>query len=77
MRQNVDEGAAFGAAVLGFVSAGVLDDISSTAEFVSVKKTYRPRPAEAEVYKTLYGVYDRIYWNLQREFSDIAAFQNG
>jgi gluconokinase len=74
---NVDEGAAFGAAVLGFVSAGVLDDISATAGFVSVKKTYRPRPAEVEVYRTLFGVYDRIYWNLRQEFSDISAFQNG
>ena len=74
---NVDEGAAFGAAVLGFVSAGVLDDISATAGFVSVKKTYCPRPAEVEVYKTLFGIYDRIYWNLRQEFSDISAFQNG
>jgi len=74
---NVDEGAAFGAAVLGFVSAGALDDISATAEFVSVKKTYRPRPAEAEVYRTLFGVYERIYSNLRQEFSDISAFQNG
>ena len=52
---NVEEGAAFGAAVLGFVSAGVIDDVSATAGFVSVKKTYRPRPAEAEVYRTLFG----------------------
>ena len=74
---NVDEGAAFGAAVLGFVSAGVLDDISATAASVSVKKTYRPRPAEVEVYRTLFGIYDRIYWNLRQEFSDISAFQNG
>ena len=74
---NVEEGAAFGAAVLGFVSAGALDDISATAEFVSVKKTYRPRPAEAEVYKMLFSIYNRIYWNLREEFSDISAFQNG
>jgi gluconokinase len=74
---NVEEGAAFGAAVLGFVSAGVLDDVSATAGLVSVKKTYRPRPAEAEVYRTLFGIYNRIYWNLRQEFSDISAFQNG
>jgi gluconokinase len=74
---NVEEGAAFGAAVLGFVSAGALDDISATAEFVSVKRTYRPRPAEAEVYKTLFSIYNRIYWNLREEFSDISTFQNG
>jgi sugar (pentulose or hexulose) kinase len=37
---NVDEGAAFGAAIPKFVSAEVLDDISATARFDSVKKTY-------------------------------------
>jgi gluconokinase len=72
---NVNEGAAFGAAVLGFVSAGVLPGISATAEFVTVKKTYQPRPAEVDCYGKLYAIYDRIYWNLQKEFSDIAAFQ--
>ena len=35
---NVDEGAAFGAAVLGFVSAGVLDDISATAGFIQRRR---------------------------------------
>jgi gluconokinase len=72
----VNEGAAFGAAVLGFVSAGVLDDISATAGFVSVKKTYRPQPADVTTYKKLFGIYERIYWNLQREFTDISALQN-
>jgi gluconokinase len=72
---SVNEGAAFGAAVLGFVSAGVLPNISATGEVVSVKKSYMPRPAEAECYKQLYVIYDRVYWNLQSAFSDIAAFQ--
>jgi gluconokinase len=55
----------------------VLDDISATAEFVSVKRAYRPRPAEAEAYKKLFSIYNRIYWNLREEFSDISSFQNG
>lgn len=72
---NVNEGAAFGAAVLGFVSAGILSDISATADFVTVEKSYKPRASQAETYKELYNIYDRIYWNLQQEFSDIAAIQ--
>lgn len=72
---NVNEGAAFGAAVLGFVSAGVLSDISATADFVTVAKSYQPRAAEVESYKELYNIYDRIYWNLQKEFTDISAIQ--
>ena len=61
---NVEEGAAFGAAVLGFVSAGVIDDISATAGFVSVKNIYRPRPAEAKVYRTLFRIYNQILLEL-------------
>jgi gluconokinase len=73
---NVNEGAAFGAAVLGFVSAGVLKDIADTASFVTVAKAYSPSPEAAQQYKRLYDIYERVYWNLQQEFSDIAAFQN-
>ncbi len=72
---NVNEGAAFGAAVLGFVSAGVLSDISATADVVTVTKSYKPRPEIVDIYKQLYDIYDRVYWNLQREFTDIAQFQ--
>jgi gluconokinase len=72
---NINEGAAFGAAVLGFVSTGVLNDISATADFVTIKKTYKPRAEEVKTYKQLYNIYDHVYWNLQQEFTDIAAIQ--
>lgn len=72
---NVNEGAAFGAAVLGFVSAGILKDISATADFVTIEKSYQPRDTEVKCYQNLYDIYNRIYWNLQHEFTDIAAFQ--
>jgi gluconokinase len=71
---NVNEGAAFGAAVLGFVSAGILKDISSTADFVTIEKTYKPGASAVKCYQELYDIYNRIYWNLQQEFTDIAAF---
>jgi len=74
---NVNEGAAFGAAVLGFVSVGILKDISATADFVIIEKTYKPRAEEAKCYQKLYGIYNEIYWNLQQQFTDIAAIQKG
>jgi gluconokinase len=43
----------------------------------SEEDLHRPRPAKVEVYKTLFGVYDRIYRNLLQEYSDISAFQDG
>ena len=72
---SVNEGAAFGAAVLGFVAAGILPDISATADFVTVTKSYEPRLEAANQYKKLYDIYERVYWNLQKEFTDIANFQ--
>ena len=72
---TVNEGAAFGAAVLGFVSAGVLKDISVTADFVTIGKSYTPGAGEAKTYKRLYAIYDHIYWKVQQEFTDIAAIQ--
>ena len=69
------EGAAFGAVVLGFIASGRLKSINDTAELVKPRKTYIPVPEHVETYQELYGIYERLYWNLQREFVDIAAFQ--
>ena len=69
------EGAAYGAAVLGFISAGELSSIADTAELVHPKKIYRPQAATRATYRELYGIFERVYWNLQKEFAQIAAFQ--
>ena len=69
------EGAAFGAVVLGFIASGRLKSINDTAELVKPRKTYIPVPEHVETYQELYGIYERLYWNLQQEFVDIAAFQ--
>jgi gluconokinase len=74
---TISEGAAFGAAVLGFISAGVLDDIADTGNFVTVAKSYAPIPEARDRYKQLFAIYERVYWNLQKEFIDISAYQNG
>ena len=69
------EGAAFGAAVLGFISAGVLKGIEDTGSLVQAKKMYRPQPEATEVYQKLYGIYRRLYQNLQSEFAAIVEYQ--
>jgi gluconokinase len=69
------EGAAFGAAVLGFIASGRLKGISDTAELVKPKKLYHPIPENVQTYQELYGIFERLYWKLQPEFSDIVAYQ--
>lgn len=70
------EGAAFGAAVLGFIASGEMKGISDTSELVTAKKVYAPIQANVEVYRELYGIFERLYWNLQGEFRDIVKFQS-
>lgn len=69
------EGAAFGAVVLGFVASGRLKSINDTAELVKPRRVYSPVAEDVQTYQELYKIYERLYWNLQQEFVDIAAFQ--
>lgn len=69
------EGAVFGAAAFGMVSLGILPDIESIGQFIRIKKAYHPAPDTHAIYQELFAIYQRLYWNLQNEFRDIAAFQ--
>ena len=71
------EGAAYGAAVLGFISAGELAGIADTANLVHPKKAYAPDPANTKTYTQLADISGRLYHNLQKEFAEIAAYQAG
>ena len=73
---NISEGVAFGAAVLGFVSAGVLNDIADTGNLVAVEKSVQPAPTAAACYKRLYTIYEQVYWSLQQAFTEISSYQN-
>ena len=69
------EGAAFGAAVLGFIASGELQGISDTAALVKPKRQIAPIPEHVEIYQELYQIFEQLYWKLQPEFAQIAAFQ--
>ncbi|MCR5758249.1 MAG: gluconokinase [Selenomonas sp.] len=69
------EGAAFGAAVLGFISSHELADISATNDLVKPKRIIKPNKDDVEVYKELYLIFEQLYWKLQPELAAIAAYQ--
>lgn len=69
------EGAAFGAAVLGFIASGRLKGIGETASLVHPRKKFAPIKENVEVYSKLYGIFDKLYWQLQPEFAAITAYQ--
>jgi len=69
------EGAAYGAAVLGFISTGEMAGIADTADLVHAKKIYTPDAENTKTYAQLVDISGRLYHNLQREFAEIAAYQ--
>ena len=69
------EGAAFGAAVLGFISSGKLQSIADTAHLVQPKRIYTPQPENVAVYQNLYQIFTSLYQKLQPEFAAITEFQ--
>ena len=71
------EGAAYGAAVLGFISAGEMAGIADTAALVHAKKVYTTDEENHKTYAQLADISGRLYRNLQREFAEIAAYQAG
>lgn len=69
------EGAAFGAAILGMYALGIISDIKEVNNLINIKECYYPDEALHGRYQRLYAVYERIYWNLQKEFEEIAEIQ--
>ncbi|KYZ76280.1 gluconokinase [Anaerosporomusa subterranea] len=69
------EGAAFGASAFGMVALGLLKDLEAIGQLTSIREIYRPDLTNHATYRELYDIYLRVYWNLQKEFHDIAAIQ--
>lgn len=69
------EGAAFGAAVLGFIASGKLSSIRDTAALVRPKKRYAPIEENAAVYRELFATFEELYWTNQKAFATITKFQ--
>lgn len=69
------EGAAYGAAVLGLSALGIIPDIKQVGNFINIKERYYPDEKNHQRYQQLFNIYERIYWNLQKEFEEIAEIQ--
>lgn len=69
------EGSAFGSVILGMHALGLLRDIKEVGNFINIKERYYPIEEHHHHYQELFEIYERIYWNLQAEFSAIADIQ--
>jgi len=74
VRLNVDEGPAYGAAILAGASAGVFPDVPSACRrLVRERQVFTPDGKRATLYDKLYHVYRELYASLRRSFADLAG----
>ncbi len=73
-RMAVEEGAAYGAALLGHVTAGTFADVEAASEVArTLEETTDPVASSVELYEGLYGVYQGLYPSLREDMHRLAA----
>ncbi len=71
---NVDEGPAYGAALLAGVGAGVYDSVQAACESaISVVDTCEPDPEAHRLYEDYHAVYRLLYSQLEGCFDEVAG----
>jgi xylulokinase len=74
VRMAIDEGAAFGAAILGGVGAGVWPDVpAACAAAVRTKEPTQPHRQASAIYNKFYPVYRALYPSLKRHYAKVAG----
>jgi len=73
---NTTEGAAFGAALLAGVGAGVWPDVDTAcAETIFVRDRVSPNPETFAVYRSLHDQYQKLYPALKPTFQGLAEIE--
>jgi xylulokinase len=69
---NIEQGPAFGAAIIAGVGAGVFSDFEAIVEeLVDVVKTVEPVAENVEKYNHNYEIYQNLYEDLKDRFKDL------
>jgi xylulokinase len=71
---NTTEGAAYGAAILAGVGAGLWEDVPSACKIcVKITGSTLPDPSEVEVYGKAYPIYQSLYPALKASFEQMSS----
>jgi xylulokinase len=77
-RTEVDEGPAYGAALLGGVAAGVFADVAEASSRVRLREEVtEPDPERARRYDELYAVYASLYGALREPMHELGRLAGG
>lgn len=72
---SVDEGPAYGAALLAGAGSGVYENVDTAIkECVSIETTQQPTPKNVNRYEDLYPIYRSLYKSLKEDYEDLANF---
>jgi xylulokinase len=72
-RPEIEEGAAYGAALLGHVAAGTFANVDEATSVVRTKpEVTEPDPRAAETYDTLHAVYRGVYASVREDMHRLA-----
>ena len=74
-RMAIEEGAAYGAALLGHVSAGTFSSVDEATSVVRTREEVtEPDPKHAAVYQDMFAVYRSLYDTLRDDMHRLAGF---
>jgi xylulokinase len=74
-RMSIEEGAAYGAALLGHVAAGTFSSVDEATSVVRTRpELTEPDPNAAAVYEDTYAVYRSLYATLRDDMHRLAGF---
>ena len=77
-RLEIEEGAAYGAALLGHVAAGTFADVDAAAGVVrTLDEVTEPDPRSSEVYAVRYPVYRDLYGTLRADMHRLTSLDAG
>lgn len=73
---EVDEGPAFGAALIAATGSGVFETLEEAVDkCVKVTSSQQPTPENQRTYEDLYPVYRSLYSSLEEDFDSLAQFR--
>ncbi|OAS13562.1 gluconokinase [Paenibacillus oryzisoli] len=70
------EGSGIGAALLGLLAMGEIDDLSHAHKWIGVGKAHEVNENDYRVYQQLTSIYTSVYHQLKDQFDAITAFQS-
>jgi xylulokinase len=77
-RLAVEEGAAYGAALLGHIAAGTFADVDEATSVVrTLEQVTEPDPKRVQVYEETYAVYRSLYGMLREDMHRLVELASG